>query len=138
MTTAIDDALHGIYEAINTGNLDLLDKYVAADYAEHSEGFQGVEPFKQQISAFRAAFPDLHVDIVEVVRDGDRFGSRTVITGTHTGELMGMPPTGKQISVEAVDLGRIENGQAKERWGGMNMFSLLTQLGVIPAPGGGA
>jgi hypothetical protein len=51
----IDQVLQGIYEAINTGNLDLLDKYVAADYVEHSDGFQGVEPFKQQIAGFRAA-----------------------------------------------------------------------------------
>ena len=131
------EVLAGIYEAINTGRVDLLEKFVAPDYVEHADGFQGVEPFKQQIGAFRAAFPDLHVDIVEVVRDGDRFGSRTVITGTHTGELMGMPPTGKQISVEAVDLGRIENGQAKERWGGLNMYAMLTQLGVIPAPPAG-
>jgi predicted ester cyclase len=130
----VDHVLRGIYEAVNTGNLDLLDKYVAADYVEHSEGWQGVEPFKQQISVFRAAFPDLHVELLEVVRDGDRFGSRSVITGTHSGDLMGMPPTGRQISVEAVDLGTIANGQARERWGGLNMYSLLTQLGAIPAP----
>jgi hypothetical protein len=47
---------------------------------------------------------------------------------------MGMPATGKRISVVAVDIGRIDDGVAKERWGGLNMYSLLTQLGVIPAP----
>lgn len=59
------------------------------------------------------------------------------MTGTHTGDLMGMPATGQRISVEAVDIGRIENGLAKERWGGLNMYSMLTQLGVIPAPQAG-
>jgi len=130
----VEEVLHAIYEAINTGNLALLDKFVAPDYVEHSEGFQGVEPFKQQIAAFRAAFPDLRVTIDDLMIDGDRFASRTTVTGTHTGDLMGMPPTGRSISVEAVDLGRIENGQAKDRWGGLNMYSMLTQLGVIPAP----
>ena len=129
-----EEVIRGIYEAINTGNLALLDKFVAPDYVEHSEGFQGVEPFKQQIAAFRAAFPDLRVTIDDLMIDGDRFASRTTVTGTHTGDLMGMPPTGRSISVEAVDLGRIENGQAKDRWGGLNMYSMLTQLGVIPAP----
>jgi steroid delta-isomerase-like uncharacterized protein len=129
-----EEVLAGIYEAINTGNLALLEKFVAPDYVEHSEGFQGVERFQQQITAFRAAFPDLHVSIDDLLADGDRFASRTTVTGTHTGDLMGMPPTGKQISVEAVDIGRIENGQATERWGGLNMYSMLTQLGVIPAP----
>jgi predicted ester cyclase len=131
----VEEVLHGIYQAINTGNLDLLDKYVAPGYTEHSEGFQGVEPFKQQITAFRAAVPDLRVTIEDLLlADGGRFASRTTVTGTHTGNLMGMPPTGKHISVEAVDIGRITDGQAQERWGGLNMYSMLTQLGVIPAP----
>ncbi len=129
----VEEVLHGIYEAINTGDLDLLDKLVGPDYTEHSEGFQGVEPFRQQVTAFRAAFPDLRVTIEDLLTDGDRFASRTTVTGTHTGDLMGMPATGKHISVEAVDIGRIENGLAKERWGGLNMYSMLTQLGVIPA-----
>jgi steroid delta-isomerase-like uncharacterized protein len=129
-----EEVLMGIYEAINTGNVSLLDKFVASDYIEHSEGYQGVEPFRQQITAFRAAFPDLHVSIDDLLADGDRFASRTTVTGTHTGDLMGMPATGKHISVEAVDIGRIQNGQAKERWGGLNMYSMLTQLGMIPAP----
>jgi steroid delta-isomerase-like uncharacterized protein len=130
----VEEVLHGIYEAINTGNLALLDRFVAPDYVEHSEGFQGVEPFRQQLAAFRAAFPDLHVSLDDVLIEGDRFASRTTVTGTHTGDLMGMPATGKRISVEAVDIGRVENGQAKDRWGGLNMYSMLTQLGVIPAP----
>lgn len=128
------EVLDGIYQAINTGNLALLDTFVAPGYVEHSEGFQGVEPFRQQIAAFRAAFPDLHVSIDDLLTDGDRFASRTTVTGTHTGDLMGLPPTGQRISVESVDIGRIENGQARERWGGLNMYALLTQLGVIPAP----
>jgi predicted ester cyclase len=128
-----EGVLAGIYEAINTGNVGLLDKFVAPDYVEHSEGFRGVEPFRQQITAF----PDLHVSIHDLLTDGDRFASRTTVTGTHTGDLMGMPATGRRISVEAVDIGRIENGQAKERWGGLNMYAMLTQLGVIPAPQAG-
>jgi steroid delta-isomerase-like uncharacterized protein len=130
----VEEVLHGIYEAISTGNLALLDKFVAPGYVEHSEGFQGVEPFRQQVAAFRAAFPDLRVTIEDVLTDGDRFASRTTVTGTHTGDLMGMPATGKRISVEAVDIGRVHDGQAAERWGGLNMYALLTQLGVIPAP----
>jgi len=130
----VEEVLHGIYDAINTGNLALLDEFVAPDYTEHSEGFEGVEPFKQQITAFRAAFPDLRVTVEDLLIDGDRFASRTTVTGTHAGDLMGMPATGRRISVEAVDIGRLENGQAKERWGGLNLYSMLTQLGVIPAP----
>ena len=127
------EVLAGIYEAVNTGNLALLDKFMAPGYIEHSEGFRGVEPFKQQISTFRAAFPDLHVAIDDLLTSGSRFASRTTVTGTHTGDLMGIPATGKQISVQAVDIGRVDHGQAQERWGGLDMYALLTQLGVIPA-----
>jgi steroid delta-isomerase-like uncharacterized protein len=131
----VEEVLRGIYEAINTGNLAMLDELVAPDYTEHSDGFQGVEPFKQQLAAFRSAFPDLRVTVDDVLlADDGRFASRTTVTGTHTGDLMGMPATGRHISVEAVDIGRVENGRAKERWGGLNMYSMLTQLGVIPAP----
>ena len=133
----VEEVLSGIYDAINTGNLALLEKYVAPDYVEHTDGFRGVGPFQQQIAAFRAGFPDLHVTIDDLRTDGGRFASRTTVTGTHTGDLMGMPATGKHISVEAVDIGRIENSQAKERWGGLNMYAMLTQLGVIPAPPAG-
>ena len=132
-----EDVLRGIYGAINSGDLGQLEKYVAGDYIEHADGFQGVEPFRQQVAAFRAGFPDLQVTIDELLVDGDRFASRTTVTGTHTGDLMGMPATGRHISVEAVDIGRIENGRATERWGGLNMYSMLTQLGVIPAPQAG-
>jgi predicted ester cyclase len=130
----VEDVVHGIYDAINTGNLTLLEKFVAPAYVEHSEGYQGVEPFKQQVAAFRGAFPDLRVTVEDLLIDEDRFASRTTVTGTNTGDLMGMPATGKRISVEAVDIGRISGGQAQERWGGLNMYALLTQLGVIPAP----
>jgi predicted ester cyclase len=56
------------------------------------------------------------------------------VAAASAGDLLGLPPTGQRISVESVDLGRIENGQAQERWGGLNMYALPTQLGVIPAP----
>ena len=56
----------------------------------------------------------------DLLTGGDRFASRTTVTGTHTGDLMGMPATGKRISVEAVDVGSTANGQAQERWGGLS------------------
>jgi C-1 hydroxylase len=125
--------LRGIYGAINSGDLALLEKYVGEDYVEHTDGYRGVEPFQQQIAAFRAGFPDLQITI-DLLTDGDRFASRTTVTGTHTGDLMGPPATGRRVSVQAVDIGRIEGGLARERWGGLNMYSMLTQLGVMPAP----
>jgi steroid delta-isomerase-like uncharacterized protein len=132
-TTSI---INGIYSAINSGDLHLLEQFVSPDWVDHGEGQHGREAFQRQIAMFRSAFPDLKVTVDEVIVDGDRFASRTTVTGTHTGELMGMPPSGRQISVAAVDFGRIEDGRAKERWGGLDTYSLLVQLGAVAAPSG--
>jgi predicted ester cyclase len=86
-----------------------------------------------------AGFPDLHVTIEEVIEKDDLVATRTTITGTNTGELMGLPATGRSVRVVAVDMARLSpGGRAAERWGGLDMYALLQQLGVIPSPGGHA
>ncbi len=127
--------LTGLYaEVVNAGNLDAVEEFLAPEYVEHPEEVRGREAFKERMRGFRAAFPDLHVTVEEVLVAGDKASSRTRITGTQTNELMGIPPTGRKIDVLAVDLTHFENGRAVERWGGLDMYSLLTQLGVIPHP----
>jgi steroid delta-isomerase-like uncharacterized protein len=128
------DQIDRLYRAINDGNLDLLDKLFAEDYVDHTEGYRGVEAIKQQISAFRVAFPDLHITVEDTVEDGDRIATRTTVTGTQTGDLMGLPATGKTVSVCAVDIARFDGGKVLERWGGLDMCALMRQLGVIPEP----
>lgn len=122
-----------LYAAINDDRLDDLDHLFAPAYVDHTEAYEGVEARKQQLRAFRAAFPDLRVTVHDSLVDGDRFASRTTVTGTQTGDLMGIPATGMSVTVEAIDIGRVVDGRALERWGGLNMMSLLTQLGVVPA-----
>ena len=119
-------------EVINGGDLDAADELLAPDYVEHPEEACGPAVFKERMRAFRQAFPDLHVTIDELLVDGDRISSRTTIRGTHTGDLMGIPATGRSVRVLAVDLAHIRDGRAAERWGGLDMFSLLSQLGVLP------
>jgi predicted ester cyclase len=133
-TRTTPQLITAIYEAINARDLDALDDLFTPDYVDHQDDHRGVEPFKQQLLAFWSAFPDLRIEVDDVVVDGDRFASRTTITGRQTGELMGLPPTGTGVMVSAVDIGRTVDGRAAERWGGLDMFSLLVQLGVIPAP----
>ena len=82
------DQIERIYQAINSEDLDALDGLFSDDYLDHAEGHRGVEPFKQQMRMFRAAFPDLCVSIDDTVEAGDRIATRTTVTGTHTGDLM--------------------------------------------------
>jgi len=97
-----------------------------------------VQRFASAFGAFLSAFPDLHtsLDQVIVASDGEMVGSRTTTTGTHQNALMGIPPTGRQIRVPAVDMARLSGGLIAERWGGLDTFSLLQQLGVVGAPAG--
>jgi len=137
MASDPESILRGLYnEVINGGNFDVLGDFLAPDYVEHPEEVRGLEAFEKRMRIFRSAFPDLHVSLDEVLVVGDRASTRTTITGTHTGDLMGIPATGRGINVLAIDLVHFQNGKAVERWGGLDMFGMMQQLGVIPQPQG--
>jgi predicted ester cyclase len=132
--------LERLYDALNRHDLDSFCEVMTPDCVDHGDpgGTVGRSAMRQHIGAFLSAFPDLHTSLDQVIvdSDGETVGSRTTTTGTHTGELMGIPPTGRQIRVPAVDMARLSGGLIAERWGGLDTFSLLQQLGVVGAPGG--
>jgi predicted ester cyclase len=128
-------------EAFNGDDGAAVDDLFALNYVDHDRSRAGlpVGPagVKQAWGMLRAAFPDLRVTIEEVIAEGDRVAVRGVIRGTHRGDLMGIPPTGKAVTMALIDINRIEGGQLVERWGEADTLGLLQQLGVIPAPGQG-
>ena len=83
---------------------------------------------------FQAAFPDIHVEITEILVDNDRLAIREVVTGTHNGELMGIAPTGKTATVESVHFVGFDGGQIVERKSMTDMMSLFVQLGLVAPP----
>src|SRR5947209_5246280 len=99
-------------EAVNQGNLDLIDEVIAADYVGHEpdEDLHGPEGVKQFITMFRSAFPDLHLTVEDEIAEGDRVASRFTVRGTHQGELMGIPPAGKQVTVSRITICCSEDG----------------------------
>ena len=125
-------------EFINQGNFDVFEELVAIDVVEHEE-FPGLEPnregVKQFFRMFRSAFPDLHFQVEEMFAAGDKVVARLVIHGTHEGEFMGMAPTGKKITVKAIDIFRVANGKIAEHWGLTDSMTMMQQLGAIPAEG---
>ena len=125
-------------EAFNRNDLDAVDRLFAADYVDHDPSRAGLPPgpqgVKQAWSTFRAAFPDLRATIDDTIAEGDRVAVRGEIHGTHRGESMGIPPTGNKVTVELIDINRIENGELVERWGEANMLGMMRQLGIVPAP----
>lgn len=85
---------------------------------------------------FRTAFPDVHVTIKNLISDGDHVVAYEVSTGTHNGELMGIPPTGKSATIETMHIFRFSNGKVVERCSLFDMFGLFSQLGVMDASAG--
>lgn len=127
-------------EVVNGGDLDKIDELCSPDLVEHEQvpGFEGSgrEIVRAWFSMFRGAFPDLHADVKQLVAEGDLVAAFATFSGTHQGEFMGIPPTGKQITLPLVDLVRFRDGVAVEHWGVSDSGAMLQQLGVIPAPAG--
>jgi steroid delta-isomerase-like uncharacterized protein len=126
----------GFEEGVNQRKLSTFDEIIAPNYVNYSmpTPMPGPEGLRQVISMFLAAFPDMQVTMETVIAEADKVAARGYFTGTHTGDFMNIPPTGKPIHVSYIDMWRIEDGKAVENWVQMDMMGLMQQLGVIPAP----
>jgi predicted ester cyclase len=82
----------------------------------------------ERLRGFRAGFPDITIDLEEVLADNDHVAFRSTMRGTHRGEFLGVQPTGRRVTVGLVDMMRIEDGRIIEQWGGPDMLDLLRQL----------
>jgi steroid delta-isomerase-like uncharacterized protein len=124
-------------EGVNVHNMEVIDELFDSQFIGHIAGqvepIRGREAFKkQQIMPHLAAFPDLHVTVVDMIAEGDMVAAREVIQGTHQSEFMGVPPTGKQISIAGTDIYRIVAGKIAEEWILADLLSALQQIGAIP------
>ena len=127
-----------IEEVLNQGNLDAADEFIAANFVDHNP-IPGQEPtlegLKKGFKMFLAAFPDLHLTIEDIIAEGDKVMIRLTSRGTHKGEFMGIPPSGKQVTVLEIHIARIANGKIVEHWGLEDNMGMMQQLGAIPPPG---
>lgn len=131
-------AMRRLYELINAGDIDGFGDRLADGFVEH-DAAPGMEPtregVKQLFRMYRASFPDLRMDVEEVLPSGDKVVGRIRATGTHTGEaFMGLPANGKSVDVQLIDITRFDDdGLAHEHWGVFDALSMMQQLGAIPA-----
>src|SRR5215467_3273144 len=137
MSTEENNALaRRAYDAFNQRNL-LAGYYelFAPDFVLHNASMtiQGLEAYQQFISMYLTAFPDARLTLEDVIAEGDKVVTRQTFRGTHRGELMGIAPTGKQVSGTGMVITRIANGKAVEQWANYDDLGLLQQLGVVPA-----
>lgn len=138
MSTEHNKALvRRLFEESFTKGTDVGDELLHPNYKNHDfpAPAPGIEGWKMVNSMFRAAFPDMRVVIEDELAEGNKVAARGYFTGTHTGDFMGIPPTGKTIHAKYIDIWTVEDGKLKDNWIQMDMMGLMQQLGVIPTPG---
>lgn len=126
-------------EVINQGNLDTADEIVQEDFVELDPlpgQRQGREGLKEVIGMMRAAFPDIHWIADETIAAGPKVVTRFTWTGTHHGTFLGIPATGKSITVKGVVIDRLSEGKMADSRILMDTLGIMQQLGVVPTPGG--
>ena len=124
-----------IEEVQNNKNMDLFDELNAEDFVNLSAppGMPSDRAGgKMYLGGFLAAFPDSQVTVDDMIAEGDRVATKKTFTGTHTGDFMGIPPTGNPVTLQFVDILRLRDGQIIEHWFSMDQLSFMQQLGVIP------
>jgi steroid delta-isomerase-like uncharacterized protein len=125
-------------EVWSKGQLDVIDELIADDCVTTvigaPEQIRGPQGFREFVVMYRTAFPDLRISVDEQVAEGDIVVTRWTATGTHEGELMGIPATGKQATTAGININRISGGKLAEGWGLFDQLGLLQQIGAIPTP----
>ncbi|MDX6307803.1 MAG: hypothetical protein QOI06_849 [Nocardioidaceae bacterium] len=130
--------VHDFIQALFTkGDLDAVDRYLDPKLVNHDPPFpgapEGPDGMRTAAAMFRQASPDWHSEVEELVGEGDLVVERFTASGTHTGELMGVPPTGRTLVLQGMQIFRIQDGKIVERWGRLDEVGLLRQLGLVPA-----
>jgi predicted ester cyclase len=121
-------------ELINEGRMEVADELFAEDFVDHGPmgDIQGRDAFKVLVAQWRSAVPDVHCVLENIFSEGELAGWVVRTTGTHTGDGLGFPATGKPFETVSANIGRFSNGLAVEHWSEQGMFPLLMQLGVLP------
>ena len=128
------------FETIDRGDYDALDQFVAVDYVDHNPPplpglASGLDGVKQECRYFRQAHPDGRHSIDDQVAEGDKVVTRVTARGTHTGELLGIPATGRELMTTGIAIHRVAGGKLVEHWAESNLLGLLQQLGALPPMG---
>ncbi len=123
-------------ELWNNGNLSVADEVFAPHYAHYDPSTpdfgRGPGSEKKRAALYRTAFPDLHLTIEDVIAEGETVMTRWSCRGTHKGDLNGIAPTGKHVTISGVTVARVSNGKMVEGYVNWDALGLMQQLGVVP------
>jgi predicted ester cyclase len=127
-----------LFEEPWQGNVDVIDEFVSPEYVGHDsaepEPIRGPAGARANIEKYIAGFPGGAITVDEQIAEGDRVATRWTGRGTHTGEIAGIAPTGKDVTVSGLTISRLEGDKVVEEWTTWDTLGLLVQLGAIPEP----
>ena len=125
------------FAAFNNGDVAALDALLAPDYRHHGATVmeQDRDLHEQRLLAYKAAFPDQHYEVEDVIANGDLAAARWVFTGTLQGPFAGVQPAGQHVAVRGVHIHRVECGKIVETWNSGDALGLLRQIGALPPAG---
>jgi predicted ester cyclase len=119
-----------------TGNLRVVDELIDAKYIGYDpaipEPLRGPDGFKENVETYRAAYSNARITVDEQIAEGDKVATRWTGRGTHDGDLMGVSPTGKKVTVSGLTFSRIANGKVVEQYTNWDTFGMMQKLGVVP------
>jgi steroid delta-isomerase-like uncharacterized protein len=128
-----------LHDAMNSRDADVIartiDEVVAPDVLIRTPlpvGVTGAEALKQVWKVLLRAYPDLHVEVEDLIEEGDKLVCRNTVTGTRQGDYLGVPPTGKSVTYNEIFIFRFAGGRIAETWGVADLVAQLRQLGVLP------
>jgi steroid delta-isomerase-like uncharacterized protein len=125
-----------LFEEIwNKGKMDVADEIYDDRYVTHGHGVElpsGPAGFKQLVSIFRKAFPDIHFTIEDQIAEGDKVVTRWKNHGTHKGDLMGIPATGKEVVITGISIIHVVSGKIFEGWNNWDRMGMMQQIGGVP------
>jgi predicted ester cyclase len=120
-------------EIINDGRVDLVDELFDPEFSSQTpQGTLDRDGFKSYVTTWRAGFPDIHCEVGDLIEEGDSVAWSIRATGTHTGDFMGIPATGRTVDFDSLNIGHFRNGRGYQHKVLMNDVKMMTQLGVMP------
>lgn len=139
MSGRAENVIHEWFDEVwNQGRAESISRIMAADAVAHGlpgGPVHGPAAFRPVFETFRGAFPDLRITVERTVTEGDTVSAYCHVTGTHTGDTLGVPPTGKRVDFHGVTITRVVDGTIREGWNCFDFLTMYQQIGVVRLPG---
>jgi steroid delta-isomerase-like uncharacterized protein len=132
-TEQTKELAHRLVKLFNSGDMAFISDYFSPEFVGHRpDGDTTYKDFEQGAKELINAFPDMKYGLDDLIAEGDKFMARSTMTGTHKGNFMGIPATGKKVTIWWITIRRVAGGKCVEGWDLLDSLTMMQQLGVMP------